>query len=362
MTDDLNQLQNRLSNFLDNNYGQVSPGISVLVRAKGFDFIYWKGYIEKLNFSYNRETLFDLASLTKPLVTAALTLKMVELGKLSLEDTLETVGIYKAGTETAKLTIRELITHTSGLIPTYPLYNFGKTKQDYIRTIGVMHERRLSPVAEEYSDLNYILLGFVLESISGKSLDELAHDIIFKPLGMNNTTFNPAEDKNKIAPTEEDSSRGGIVWGKVHDEKAYYLGGVAGHAGLFSCIDDLGRYMDGLFAGRIVSRSTLKTMITPQNTAIGGMFGLGWMIKVPKPANPSPAFGYNAFMGELAPMGTFGHTGFTGTSICADLSSGIYCIILSNRVYPSRENNAILRFRRLFHNMVFSGILQEQIK
>ena len=362
MVDEMEALRSRLTAFVDENFRVVTPGIAILVKGRGFDFLYWNGSIDKLNFSYDRGTLFDLASLTKPVVTATLTLKMVELGKLSLEDSLESVGLYKAGTEAARLTIRELITHTSGLIPTYPLYNYGKSKQDYIRTIGLMHERRLMPITEEYSDLNYILLGFVLEQLSGKPLDELARDLIFSPLSMKNTSFNPEVSKEEIAPTEEDPERGGLVWGKVHDEKAFYLGGVAGHAGLFSNIDDLGKYMDAFLSGKIVSRSTLKTMISPQNLAIGGMFGLGWMIKTPRPAVPSPAYGYSAFMGELSPYGTFGHTGFTGTSICADPLSGIYSIILANRVYPSRENNAILRFRRLFHNMVFSGALQEQIK
>lgn len=344
----------KLENFIRENYRSASSGINVLVRSKNFNFTYWAGEISDLNFKYLRDTMYDMASLTKPVVTATLVMKMVESGKLGLEDTLESLGIYGQEYTAGKLTIKELITHSSGLIPTYPLYKNGKSREDYLRTIALMHERRQYPIVEEYSDLNFILLGLILERISGKSLDRLAQELVFNPLSMKNSTFNPVQETSRIAPTEKDPERGGLVWGKVHDEKSYYLGGVAGHAGLFSTMDDMAIFAEALLSGKVVRKRTLKAMITPQNIHIGGMFGLGWMIKVPRPANPSPSFGYSGFMGDIAPYGTFGHTGFTGTSICLEPETGTFVIILTNRVYPSRESLGILRFRRLFHNLVFS--------
>ncbi len=359
MTDKHNSLLEILKNFIDSNYASAAPGMNVLVKGSNFSFEYWTGSIPELNFSYTRDTIYDMASVTKPVVTATLVMKLVEMGKIGLEDTLETIGLYKSEFAVSRLTIRELITHTSGLVPTYPLYKFGTTREDYLRTIAIMHERRL-PLAEEYSDLNYILLGFVIEHITGKNLDDIAQEYIFKPIGMKSSCFNPKIDQKKIAPTERDPDRGGIVWGKVHDEKSYYLGGVAGHAGMFSTIDDMGRYAEALLGYKLLKKPTLDEMIQPQNASIGGMFGIGWMIKMRKPISPSLAFGYNGFMGDIAPAGTFGHTGFTGTSISIDPFSGTYVIILSNRVYPTRENMGILRFRRLFHNIVYSHVPESQ--
>ena len=357
MTSKHDDLEELLKNFIDSNYASAAPGMNVLVKGNNFNFEYWTGSIPELNFSYTRDTIFDMASLTKPVVTATLVMKMLEMGKIGLEDTLQTLGMYSSEFAISRLTIRDLITHTSGLIPTYPLYKYGATREDYLRTIAIMHERRL-PLAEEYSDLNYILLGFVIERITGKTLDEIAQEYIFKPIGMKNSCFNPKANQDKIAPTEKDPERGGLVWGKVHDEKSYYLGGVAGHAGMFSTIDDMGKYIEALLNYKLLKKPTLEEMIQPQNASIGGMFGIGWMIKIRKPISPSVSFGYNAFMGDVAPIGTFGHTGFTGTSIAIEPSSGIFVVILSNRVFPTRENLGILRFRRLFHNMVFSNLLE----
>lgn len=349
------ELEELLKNFIDSNYASAAPGMDVLVRGNNFNFEYWTGSIPELNFSYTRDTIYDMASLTKPVVTATLVMKILEAGKIGLDDTLQSLGIYSPEFAISKLAIRELITHTSGLIPTYPLYKYGTTREDYLRTIAIMHERRL-PVAEEYSDLNYILLGLIIERIMGKNLDDVAQEYIFKPAGMKNSCFNPKADLEKIAPTENDPDRGGLVWGKVHDEKSYYLGGVAGHAGMFSTIEDMGKYVEALLNYKLLKKQTLDEMIQPQNAFIGGMFGIGWMIKVRKPVSPSPSFGYNGFMGDVAPVGTFGHTGFTGTSISIEPLSGTSVIILSNRVYPTRENIGILRFRRLFHNLVYSHI------
>ena len=357
MTVDKEELKAVLKEYIDANYSSSARGMSVYVHSNDFEFLHFTGSIPELNFTYSKDTLYDMASLTKPMVTATLIMKYVEDGIITLEDSLETVGLYKPELAISKLTIRQLLTHTSGLIPDSPLYEQGYEKEDYIKTIGSLFESRTPTPKEEYSDLNYILLGFVIESIADKSLDRVASEKIFQPLSMKSSTFNPEVDRGLIAPTENDPKRGGLVWGKVHDEKSYYLGGVAGHAGLFSTIGDVTKYVSSLISGKVLRNRTLQTMISPQNISLGGMFGLSWMIKLPRPYSPSPSFGYNAFMGDLALDGTFGHTGFTGTSICIEPKSSTYVIILSNRVYPTRNNLGILRFRRSFHNLVFSNLL-----
>ena len=357
---DFSELETKLENFVISNYRTSTPGISIHV-GKGDKtvFEYAGGGIDELNLHFDKNTVYDLASLTKPLATAMLTMKLLEKGKLALEDSMSTLGIYSQNEPVGNLTVRSLISHSSGLIPDYPLYKFGKDRESYRRAIASIGYTSEIYTTEKYSDLNYMLLAFVLEQLSGTTLDKLMEREITGPLGLSNTAFNPTVPKERIAPTETTEDRG-QVWGKVHDEKSYWLGGVAGHAGLFSNLLDVVKFMRSFMDGKVISHNTRKLMTTPANRNIGGTFGLGWMIKQPRPSNPSPAFDFSMFMGDYAPFGTIGHTGFTGPSLCIDLGSGIFTVILSNRVYPSRDNLGILRFRRLFHNMVFSGLLADK--
>lgn len=345
-----------LRKFTEKNYKSSSPGISVHVgKCDTTVFEYANGGIEELNLKFDKDTVYDLASLTKPISTAMLTMKLIERGEIALEDTMGTLGIYPSNDAAGNLTVRSLISHSSGLIPDYPLYKFGKDRESYKRAIASFANSKPIYKEERYSDLNYMLLAFTLEEIAGMTLDKLMEKEIINPLGLKNTAFNPTFPKERIAPTETTVDRG-QVWGKVHDEKSYWLGGVAGHAGLFSNLPDVVKMVKAFMEGRIVTRNTMDLMVSPANKDIGGMFGLGWMTNQPRPADPSPAYGFSQFMGDYAPYGAIGHTGFTGPSICMDLKSGVYAIILSNRVYPTRDNIGILRFRRLFHNLVFSNL------
>jgi CubicO group peptidase (beta-lactamase class C family) len=343
-----------LRSFLDANYTSVSPGINILVKSNNFEFEYWNGAIKELGFNYTRNTIYDLASLTKPIVTATLAMKLLENGMLSLEDSLGTVGLYPQELSVSKITVGDLLRHRSGLKSTYPVYNFGRSREDYLRTISLLYGHENVNIREEYSDLNYILLGFLIEKITGDSLSDLASKLIFSPLNMLSTGFNPDQNKANIAPTEIDHNRGGLVWGKVHDELSYYLGGIAGNAGLFSNTSDLAKYVEALLSYQILEKATFKKMISPENEKIGGVFSLGWMTRVKSLPLQANEIEYSNFMGDLAPIGSFGHTGFTGTSLCIDPDAGTYVIILSNRVYPSRNNPSIFSFRKRFHNLVFS--------
>jgi CubicO group peptidase (beta-lactamase class C family) len=347
------QFKEKLHSFISENYSKASRGISVSVDAKGKNiFEFSTGKIEELDFKYSNSTVYDLASLTKPLATALLVMRYVEKGVIALEDSVSDFGLYGNGEKVGNLTIRSLLTHSSGLIPDYPLYRFGHGKESYMKAIAAVASDSKIYSREEYSDLNFILLGFILEEISGLSLAELAKSELYSRLGMEHTCFNPEFPRDTIAPTELTEERG-LVWGKVHDEKAFYNGGVAGHAGLFSNLHDMRIFINAIVSGKVISRSTFNLMKEPANVYLGGMFGLGWMLKVPRPSKPSVSFDYSRFMGDYASFGSIGHTGFTGTSVCFDPETGVSAIILTNRVYPSRQNLNILRLRRHVHNIIY---------
>lgn len=356
MNVDISLIKEKLDKFIEKNYKEVTYGFSTLVNYKG-SVIYEKamGNIPELDFAYRNDTIYDLASLTKPIVTATLTAMALEEGLISLEDQIGSISKRFMNLRIGKLTVRSLLTHTSGLPSHYPLYSIGSTEEAYIRGIEALYDIQSTQYPREiYSDLNYILLGFLLEDIHDERLDKLAESKIFRRLDMNNTSYNPQVDKFRIAPTEKTKDRG-LIWGKVHDENAYYLGGVAGHAGLFSNIYDLNNFMSNLINYKVVKKSTFKLMTHNWNKNIGGIFGFGWMIRNRAITNPSPAYSYSLFMGDYVTYEkTIGHTGFTGTSIVADLRKEIIVILLTNRVYPTRENDKILRFRRLYHNIIFS--------
>lgn len=348
--------EDRIRKFVDESIPEVSYGISVSVdRGDENILTYTRGEIPDLGFKYTDDTVYDFASLTKPLVTTTLVMKYLEEGILGLEDSLGTLGLFDPSEAASNLTVRSLISHTSGLQADFPLYRYGRNREEYQKLIGTIAQRAVMNSREEYSDLNFILLGFMLEQISGKSLADLAKERIFVPLGMKHSSYNPDFDKNLIAPTEQTSDRG-LVWGKVHDEKAFYNNGIAGHAGLFSNLADARKLVRSILNGELLSQSTRELMWQPHTQFIGGTYGLGWIVKQPRPLNPSPAFGFSYFLGDYTPFGTVGHTGFTGPSLCIDPETGVFATILCNRVYPTRDNIQILRFRRLFHNLVYSNL------
>ncbi|MFP3300096.1 MAG: serine hydrolase [Thermoplasmatales archaeon] len=334
-------------------YKMAAMGYTLLVNYKGEEIINcYDGSITELGFSYSSQTVYDLASLTKVLATLPLTLILLDRGEITLKDTISSLNLFPEFKNIGKLTIENLLTHTSGMIPDKPLWKIGQDKYSYLKGIDEEAERASPYTQEWYSDLNFILLGFVLEEIYGKSLDKAFRDEIALKLGLRYTTFNPDFDKSIIAPTENTKDRG-LVWGKVHDEKSYYIGGVAGHAGLFSNADEISKLIFSMMDETLFSRSTFLLSTENRNRYVGGIFGLGWMTKTERPDNTSKSFDLSGFFGDYAPFGTIGHTGFTGTSILIDLENEIQVILLTNRVYPSRENEGHIRFRRLLHNSVY---------
>ncbi|MGA6153592.1 serine hydrolase domain-containing protein [Stenotrophomonas sp. NPDC087984] len=270
-----------------------------------------------------RDTLFDLASLTK-LCTTIVALRAVERGLIALDGRVAAYAPECTAAAEYGITVRQLLTHTSGLIPELPLYEEDGMERRWARLAA---EPPVTPpgTARHYSDLNFLLLQRVLERTAGRGLDRLVQETVTGPLGMADTRFNPpASWLPRIAATEDQrrpwgKADRGMLRGVVHDENAWALGGVAGHAGLFSTAGDLAVLCRALLAGGgpMLSPESTELMLTAP--------GLGFEVDQPW------------FMGELAGRGAAGHTGFTGTSLVVDRARGVYLVLLATTVHPRRR-------------------------
>jgi serine-type D-Ala-D-Ala carboxypeptidase len=313
------------------------PGAVVLVVHRGhvvFRRAYGQRTKKPVAAPMTADTIFDIASLTKPVATAPSIMLLAEQGKLRLSDPVSKHWADFAPRGKDKITIEQLLLHTSGLIADNPASDYMDGKKKALARIG-----DLEPIAEPgarfiYSDVNFIALGELVERIGGAPLDEFARNHFFKPLGMTETGFRPPEAlKERIAPTAQRD--GHWMIGEVHDPRAYLLGGVAGHAGLFSSADDLAIYALMLLKGgqgrdqRVLSTQSVKTMTTPRAVP-KGLRAYGWDVQTTFSTN----------RGELSKPGSgFGHTGFTGTSLWIDPDSETAVIFLSNRVHPDGAGN-----------------------
>lgn len=291
-------------------------------------------------------SLWDIASLTKVTGMTTAIMQLVEAGRVDLDAPLQRYLPEWRGPDKERVTVRQLITHTSGL-PAFKAYD--QQTHDPARLATLMFETPLEAAPGSrmvYSDIGAYMLGRLVERISGETLDQYVRDHVFRPLGMRETGYRPDTAlRPRIAPTEIDTLRGGKVWGFVHDERAYYLGGVSAHAGIFSSAHDLARlarmYLNGgaLDGARIVSPATI-TQFTTRQVADRA---LGWQ----KPDGSNSA-------GHLMSERAFGHTGFTGTSIWIDPARDLFVILLTNRVNPTRNNPRIGRVRVALADAVFS--------
>ena len=272
------------------------------------------------------DTIFDLASLTKCIATATSVMKLVEDGRIRLSDSVATYLPEFGQNGKKDITIRDLLTHYSGLPPDLDLKVAWSGREAAYQM--AMREKPTNPLGSQfvYSDINFETLGFMVEKITGEPLDEFAADHIFRPLRMKDTRFLPPKQwEARIAPTQFDE-QGHILRGTVHDPTARRMGGVAGHAGLFSTGDDLALFAEDFLSGfTVLSRSAIAKMTSPQQPPNGtALRGLGWDIESPWSAN----------RGEFLPVGSYGHTGFTGTSLWIDPVTDTYIILLTNAVHP----------------------------
>ncbi len=338
------------------------PGAVILVARHG-RVVWRKAYgaraVEPAREPMSADTIFDVASLTKVVATATSIMILVERGKLRLTDPVSNYIPELKGDGKERITIEHLLTHRSGYAPDFNLKERWTGHDEAIKRL-IKEPLRHSPGTRFiYSDIGYIALGEVIHRVSGLTLDQFASRNIFIPLGMRDTGFRPPLSQvTRIAPTEkrrgqmtylgdsnEDAGAEGEKWlrGRVHDPTSYRMNGVAGHAGLFSTAGDLATYCQMILNGgqyrgvRILGPLTVAEMVRPRLVTAGGWTrGLGWDINTTFSTN----------RGDLFPLGSFGHTGFTGTSIWIDPATEMFVVFLSNRVHPDGKGDvASLRGR-----------------
>jgi CubicO group peptidase (beta-lactamase class C family) len=318
-------------------------------------------------------TIYDLASLTKPLATVTSVLLLVQSGKLDLDAPVGEILHVLEGAPIGSATVRDLLTHRSGLPGWRPLYErlgakgvvWGRSELVRQTVLLLIRDEPLiygRGERSEYSDLGFILLGFAIEQVSGKPLDEFFYESVTSPLGAHALCFNPtvadshaarpAVDASTIAPTEWDERRQQLLKGHVHDENAAAMGGVAGHAGLFGTAEAVLAVSGAWLRSHDGQQSILDHRLVREFTgrrpsSLPSSWALGW----DTPTTPSSSGSY------LSPE-SFGHLGYTGTSVWIDPRQRLEVVLLSNRVHPTRKNEAIRAFRPLVHDLVFREIVQ----
>jgi len=318
------------------------PG-AVLVVGHNGKVVYRKAYgsraLEPRRELMTADTIFDMASLTKVIATNTAVMQLFEQGKIRLNDPV--AKYFPDFTQNGKedITLRQLLTHYSGLAPDIELTPAFDSRESAYRLACLETPQEAPGSGFIYSDTNFIMLGALVEKISGETLDVYTQKHIFTPLKMTHTRFlPPAAWRSKIAPTEYDENNH-MLRGVVHDPRARRMGGVAGHAGLFSTGDDLAKFAQALLDGGdgILSSVTVQKMTEPETPPTASVLrGFGWDIDSPFSSN----------RGDLLPIGSYGHTGFTGTSIWIDPTTKTYIILLTNSVHPRGKGNAIgLRVR-----------------
>ena len=292
-------------------------------------------------------TRYDMSSLTKVMATSMVALRMVEQGKLSLFDSLG--DHLPCPADKTDITLHHLMTHSSGLPSHTPLWLECAAPAEALGRILALPLRHGPGEEVEYSCLGYITLQAVLEKIAGKPLDVLARELVFEPLGMAETGYCPKD--NDVAATESDG-QGGWWRAVVHDENARFLGGVSGNAGLFSTVGDCARFAAMLSTGGsgLLSPATFAAMTTNHTPGRAESRGLGLSLFDGRPLS----------CGELFSPGSYGHTGFTGTSLWVDKRTGLWAVLLTNAVHFGRGKSEFFRLRRRFHNAAMAAYSKQE--
>jgi CubicO group peptidase (beta-lactamase class C family) len=338
----------------------VAPGVAIAVGRNGH-IAYMKGYgyidwNQPGSPAVDSNTLYDLASLTKVIATTTLAMILEEAGQLDINRTVVSYLPEFNSPEKAQITVKQILTHSGGLEAGANIYSTARGRDQYLYQINARPLEYTPGTNMIYSDWDMILLQLVMERITGKTLDVLANEKIFKPLGMIDTQFQPPIAlRPRIAPTQVDDARGGLLWGTVHDENAWAMGGVAGHAGLFSTAKDLALFSmmilnggEGVNGVRIVKPPTIARWTARQGKE--STRTLGW---------DSPEGGSSA--GQFFSPWSFGHTGFTGTSIWIDPEKDLFVVVLTNRVNPTRNNTRHVQLRRDVADAVQQAVLGARI-
>ncbi|TKB67213.1 MAG: beta-lactamase family protein [Nitrospira sp.] len=354
----------------------VFPGAQLAVRLCGeLQCVMVAGRLssEPPGLPVQPSTIYDLASLTKSLVISTSVLLLVQRAKIALDDPVQKVLPELGGTSIGQATVRDLLTHRSGLPGWRPFYerleaggvvpepsNGNQTVKQYV--LKLIRDEPMIYVRGErciYSDLGFMLLGFLVERLSGMALDYWCEEVIVRPLQADPMMFCPTAggghldvtrsivDVSRIAPTEQDDQRNRLLRGEVHDENAAAMGGVAGHAGLFGTAESVlaisGAWLRG-YHGResILDEDLVREFTTRQESIARSSWALGW----DTPSAPSSS-------GSSFSERSFGHLGYTGTSLWIDPLCELEVVVLSNRVHPSRRNEKIKAFRPAIHDLVY---------
>ncbi len=299
------------------------------------------------------DTLWDLASCSKLVSTTMIALRFLEKGIITMRDT---IGMYfpDAPEDKRYISIGQLMTHTSGFNAYFHLFEI---EGDNTMTVQKILNHPLDYETGTkciYSCMGFILLAKILEKISGRTIDKLAEEFVFTPLGMNRTFYNPLEkgySPDEIAVTEYDKEKGKYICGVVHDENARSLDGLSGNAGVFSCAEDMSKFASMLSrrGEGFLSHACFEAAVANRTPGMmDGDMNRGWGFQL---------LGENEFsaMSDLYSVGSYGHNGFTGPSVYVDNRTGIYTVFLCNRVHFTRQSDRLFRFRRLLHNTVISA-------
>jgi CubicO group peptidase (beta-lactamase class C family) len=336
---------------------EIFPG-GVLLVAEKEEIVFFEAYgyahLSALT-PMTTETVFDLASLTKPLSTTLAVMKLIQHDQIALEDLLGQILPDFEGTDKAEIKLKNLLYHNSGLPDYRPYYKaLESVARDSRRTALrklLVQESLINPIGKTviYSDLGFMILAWVVERVSDQRLDHFVADQIYQPLGLGNLFFisrNLAEPRGHFAATENCPWRKKIIEGQVHDENAYVVGGIEGHAGLFGTADDIYRLlveMLSVYHGKSKSDVFHKDLLHRFFKRLPGTDkALGF--DMPSAADASCGCGFS--------QKSVGHLGFTGTSFWMDLERSVIVILLTNRVHPSRENEGIKKFRPILHDAV----------
>lgn len=362
------------------------PGAVVLIMRHGVEVVHaafgFRSYDESAE-PMTCDTIFDVASMSKPMATATAVLKLVEMGEVALDDPIGRYmpGVGGAGAGAgmgagADITIMSLLTHTSGLPASIPVFAGAESRDDCVRAARSVIPESAAGSKVQYSCMGFILLALLVEAVTGENLNVFARREIFDKLGMKDTGYYTVErfaERARVAPTESrDTCEKGeelwawlsktgrfldlhterrVAWGAVHDENALALGGVSGNAGVFSTAVDIAKFGQmylgsGSYRGvRVLSPSTVALATRNFTAGMGDNRGLGWQLKGP-----------NTSFGSLISDRAYGHTGFTGTVLWIDPDLGLIVVLLTNRVHETRENQALVELRPRFLNAVVAAV------
>ncbi len=354
-------LETRVDSLVEAAIGQrVFPGAAVAVGQRDARLL-MKGYGR---FTYadtaravTPQSLFDLASLTKVVATTTATMLLYERGQIDLNAPLSRyLPAFGAGGK-GEITVLDVLTHRSGLRPFRPFHTEGYTTRQQVLD-AIMNDTLVYPTGTDtrYSDFGPISLALAIENITGEDFGAFVAREVFARLGMTQTGYRPAGQGSdpSVVPTEIDTLfRKRLVQGEVHDEAAYLLGGTAGHAGLFSTAEDLARFATMLVnEGQVDGKTFLKPetirRFTTRVDASGSTRAIGWDTRSTE--------GYSSAGTRFGPR-AFGHTGFTGTSMWIDPDARLFAILLTNRVYPTRDNSRIGPVRSDFADIVYESVV-----